>query len=370
MGAAPAATQRLAVMAPSFELLAHRYSTLLREVTARQHIVLCLAPQSDIEGQHVLTDLGAQTALFDPEPSGYFAARKAVQGVARILTEWQAGMMLGISDTTMALAAAGANASQVARIVSVCDGAPLGGFAADRHGTLSAHGYARAFDDSDAVVFHNHDDARAAASLHLVPADLQVHVVPGAGVNLVGFTPQDLPSAGAGLVFLMISALELRRGVADYIAAARETKARTPNSRFLLAGPAGKGRDAVHPASGQGAVEYLGAVADPRTLLAQCHVYVYPSHAEGIPQSILEAMASARPILTSDTPGCRETVDERVNGCLVSAGDAAGLALALESFVKRPDLLPSQARASRHKAERLFDERDVNRRMLAILGLD
>ncbi len=104
-------------------------------------------------------------------------------------------------------------------------------------------------------------------------------------------------------------------------------------------------------------------------LLAQCHIFVYPSHAEGMPQPVLEAMAAGRPIITTDVAGCRDTVDERVNGCLVKAGDARALAAAMESFLKRPDLIPSIARASRAKAERFCGIETVSGSLLAALGL-
>jgi glycosyltransferase involved in cell wall biosynthesis len=118
------------------------------------------------------------------------------------------------------------------------------------------------------------------------------------------------------------------------------------------------------------AVEYAGAPADPEALLASCHLFVYPSHAEGMPQPVLEAMAAGRPVITTDVAGCRDTVDERVNGCLVQAGDAKALAAAMESFLKRPDLIPPIARASRAKAERFCAQDTVNRSMLAALGLE
>ena len=88
-----------------------------------------------------------------------------------------------------------------------------------------------------------------------------------------------------------------------------------------------------------------------------------------MPQPVLEAMAAGRPIITSDIIGCRDTVDERVNGCLVKAGDAEALAVAMESFLKRPDLIPPIARASRAKAERFCSIASVNPPLFAALGI-
>jgi glycosyltransferase involved in cell wall biosynthesis len=89
-----------------------------------------------------------------------------------------------------------------------------------------------------------------------------------------------------------------------------------------------------------------------------------------MPQPVLEAMAAGRPIITTNVAGCRDTVDERVNGCLVEPGNARSLAEAMESFLKRPDLIPPIARASRAKAERFCGIETVNNGLLAALGID
>jgi glycosyltransferase involved in cell wall biosynthesis len=117
------------------------------------------------------------------------------------------------------------------------------------------------------------------------------------------------------------------------------------------------------------AVEYLGPAEDVAALLSQCHVFVYPSHAEGMPQPVLAAMAAGRPIITTNVAGCRDTVDERVNGCLVEPRNPRALAAAMESFLKRPDLIAPIARASRAKAERFCGIETVNSALIAALGL-
>jgi glycosyltransferase involved in cell wall biosynthesis len=89
-----------------------------------------------------------------------------------------------------------------------------------------------------------------------------------------------------------------------------------------------------------------------------------------MPRPLLQALAAGRPILATDVAGCRETVDERVNGCLVAPRDAAALADAMESFLRRPDLIPAMARASRAKAERFGTLAAVRRTMMSVVGID
>jgi glycosyltransferase involved in cell wall biosynthesis len=200
---------------------------------------------------------------------------------------------------------------------------------------------------------------------------LAVTVVPGAGVDIEGQTPLPLPALGQGLVFLMIGSCEARRGVMEYCAAATLLRRRAPTSRFLFAGlPAeGSGGIAAAELAQHPDVEYLGDAADHPDALEQCHVFVYPSRADGMPQPVLQAMAAGRPIVTTSIAGCRDTVDERVNGCLVAPRDAEALAEGMESYLKRPDLIPAMARASRAKAERFGTANSVKRTMMDLLRL-
>ena len=119
----------------------------------------------------------------------------------------------------------------------------------------------------------------------------------------------------------------------------------------------------------EGAIDYLGPLQDIRPALADCAVYVLPSYyREGTPRSVLEAMAMGRPIITTDMPGCRETVDDGVNGFLVPPRDPPALAAAMARFADSPDLIASMGAASA-RAEARYDVHGVNRTILDALDL-
>jgi glycosyltransferase involved in cell wall biosynthesis len=274
----------------------------------------------------------------------------------------------------MIYAALAAKSTGVDRVVLLVNALPghrfAGALAADE---MPAWRYGQALRAADEAVFYNRDDIALLKRLGLLPPDLPTTVVPGAGVDLDEHALQPLPPLSQGLVFLMIAALDRRKGVVEYCEAAREVRTRAPNTRFLLAGAPGEGPSGIDPnelAGFGGAVDYLGPAEDARARLAECHIFVYPAHAEGMPQPVLEAMAAGRPIITTNVAGCRDTVDERVNGCLVEAGNARALAAAMESFLKRPDLIPPIARASRAKAERFCGIATVDDGLLTALGID
>lgn len=372
---AASGSRRLALVAPSATSILKHRDTFLREVLRRGHRVLCLAPNAGGGQSPALEALGVECRAIDLRPPGLsiLANRKVEARLAAIFNEWRPDVVMGYGARPIVMAALAARRANVGRLVCLVNGLPEHGLSggADEDGIAARH-LARAFKASQAIVVHNCDDARRLKESGVVPEGLPITVVVGAGVDLEHHAVQPLPPFGEGLVFLMISRLGRSRGVGEYAAAARAVKARAPGARFLLAGPEGSGSDMVTlQAIGatDGTIEYLGVLDDVRPAIGRAHVYVYPSRAEGMPRSVLEALAAGRPVITTSTPGCRETVDERVNGCLVPLGDVTALAEAIESFLKRPDLIPAMTRASRIKAERRFDARDVNRVLLEVLEL-
>jgi glycosyltransferase involved in cell wall biosynthesis len=361
-GAPMSAVRRIAVVAPSGASLVGLRGGLIRAIIARRHGVTVYAREFEPADAKRLDALGATRHLLPPKAAGlgFFAERRQIATLADAFVQLRPHVLLAFGRETALLAARAARKAKRIAIIAVLNDLPAPG----RSGVPGASSdVGRLLALADMAVFHNADDARSLGRSGALPGDLVSIVVPGAGVDLCHFAVQPLPAVGEGLVFAMIARLDREKGVLDFCEAARLLKARAPSARFKLAGPPGTGPTGLTPVDLEAyrdCVEYLGPLGDVRPTLGACHVYVYPSHAEGMPRSVLEAMATGRPIITSAIAGCRDTVDERVNGCLVPPGDAAALAAAMETFLKRPDLIAPIARASRTKAERLFDDRDVH----------
>lgn len=225
----------------------------------------------------------------------------------------------------------------------------------------------------DTVIFHNHDNCDYFVATRLLRQPAKAVVVGGSGVDLSHFYQQPLPPAEDGAItFLLIARIVRYKGILEYARAAECLRARYPKSRFLLAGY----RDsnpltytdeewrfiALH-------VDYVGPSEDVRPLYGQAHVYVLPSYGEGMPRTVLEAMASGRAIVTTNTYGCRETVEEGVNGHLVPVREWEPLAEALERFLVNRSSYVNMGAASRHRARRFFDLESVNRQMMTALGV-
>jgi glycosyltransferase involved in cell wall biosynthesis len=203
-----------------------------------------------------------------------------------------------------------------------------------------------------------------------------VCVVNGSGVDVASFTVRPLPAAAlSGAVrFLFIGRLLGDKGVREYAQAARLLKRSHPQVQCALVGWIDSNPNAITQAEldgwvADGSIEFLGRLADVRPAIEACSVYVLPSYREGTPRTVLEAMAMGRAIVTTDAPGCRETVVHGDNGFLVPVQDAEALAQAMRRFIEEPDLQTSMGARARKIAEDKYDVHKVNAVMLAGMGL-
>jgi glycosyltransferase involved in cell wall biosynthesis len=220
------------------------------------------------------------------------------------------------------------------------------------------------------VMFQNPDDRAFFIQKGIADAG-KCTVVNGSGVDLDHYYPTPLPSE---LVFLLIARLLKDKGIREYVQAARLVRRSRPDARFILVGPRDPGPAAVPEAElaswvSQEGIEYRGPTEDVRAAITEAMVFVLPSYREGTPRTVLEAMAMCRPIITTDVPGCRETVIEGVNGFLVPAKDAVRLAGAMLRFASDLSLASRMGRASREIVENKYDVRRVNQQMLLSMGL-
>jgi glycosyltransferase involved in cell wall biosynthesis len=227
------------------------------------------------------------------------------------------------------------------------------------------------------VFFQNPDDLALFQERGILKSHARVCVVNGSGVDVASFVVQPLPDGAAhGAVrFLFIGRLLGDKGVREYAQAARLLKRRYPQVQCALVGWIDSNPNAIKQAEldgwvADGSIEFLGRLADVRPAIEASSVYVLPSYREGMPRTILEAMAMGRAIVTTNAPGCRETVVDGENGFLVPVQDAAALAQAMRRFIEEPALLTSMGARSRQMAEDKYDVHKVNEVMLAGMGLE
>lgn len=229
--------------------------------------------------------------------------------------------------------------------------------------------YRLALNRSQRVFFQNREDRALFVTERLV-RETRTGLLPGSGVDLDHFAPLPPRPADGQLRFLLVARMLWDKGVGEFIEAARRIKQTRPEARFQLLGfldvpnPRAIDRAAVDGWVAEGIVEYLGVTEDVRPFLAAADCIVLPSYyREGVPRSLIEAAAMALPLITTDWSGCREVVDEGVNGFLVAPRDAGSLASAIAAFCALPDARRTEmGAAGRHKAVTEFDEAVILRR--------
>lgn len=232
--------------------------------------------------------------------------------------------------------------------------------------------YRMGLKSADTVIFQNPDDKTLFEDLGLINRKSRSLRVFGSGVDRDAFPPRPMPDAP---IFLMMARLLADKGVREYVQAARIVLRQYPEARFILAGgldpnPAAIAKAEVDDWVNEGVVEYLGHVKSAHPVLARCRYYVLPSYREGTPRSVLEAMSIGRPIITTDVPGCRETVVHGHNGLLVPPRSSAALAEAMIEMIRSSnDAMLAMGNASKEIVRARFDVHDVNQTIIKAMGL-
>lgn len=214
------------------------------------------------------------------------------------------------------------------------------------------------------VFFQNADDRDLFVRRRIVRLH-QTRLLPGSGVDLDRFRPDGGPPPAA-ICFLFVGRILRDKGVREFVEAARQLRLRHPDWRFCLLGPIDEGnRSGISEAElaswvKEEVVEYLGQAADVRPHLASSTAVVLPSYREGLPRSLLEAAAMARPLIATDVPGNRQIVEHGINGLLCEARSHASLADAMETVgLMDPERREAMGNHGRSKVEREFSEQRV-----------
>ena len=221
------------------------------------------------------------------------------------------------------------------------------------------------------LVLQNPDDVALFERARLVdPA--AIRLIPGSGVNCERFAPSGARGRGGRFRVVLPARLLWDKGVAEYVEAARRLRAEGKAIDFLLAGDPDPGNPAAVPEASlrdwaaEGLVDWLGHVDDMPGLFASVDAVILPSYREGLPKGLIEAGACGLPLVTTDVPGCREVVEDGVDGLLVPARDSVSLANAISRLADDPSLCDRLGKAVRRKVLAQFDERIVVARTLAV----
>ena len=226
----------------------------------------------------------------------------------------------------------------------------------------------------DKLIFLNPDDPLDLINKYSINIK-KTEILVGIGLNLKNYPYQAVPNIHQPIKFLFIGRLLKEKGIHDFVAAAKLVKMKYPETQFTVLGaidPYNLGalkQSELDELITLNIIHYPGHVNNVKNWITSSHVFVLPSYREGVPRSTQEAMAIGRPIITTDVPGCRETLQDGVNGFLVPKWSPEVLAEKMIYFIDHSDQIEKMGYESYKIAQEKFDADKVNQRLLNILGL-
>lgn len=225
---------------------------------------------------------------------------------------------------------------------------------------------------SKKIIFQNKDDKKLFLELKIIKDKKKMSVVNGSGIDLNAFRFSRLP---AKHIFLMIARLLIDKGIREYFKASIIVKKKFPNVEFRLIGDLDQNPSSLNKKElkfwlKKSKIKYLGRRNSVKSALKSCRYFVLPSYREGTPRTILEALSIGRPVITTNVPGCRETVVNKKNGLLVPSKNSMALANAMIELIKKKDKkIKSMAKESYLIAREKYEIDKVNTNMLNIMNL-
>lgn len=346
---------------------------LIRALVAQGHEVVAVAPYDDYAPR--LAELGCRFVALPMDNKGTHPGRDLLLFLRflKLLRRERPDVYLGY---TIKPNVYGSSAAHLLGIPVVNNIAGLGtAFIRDSWLTrLVRRLYKTALSRSYHVFFQNDEDKLLFIEQGLVAGE-KASRLPGSGINLDTFCHEPMSlSVNRPFRFLLVARLLWDKGVGEYIEAARLVHLKYPSAKFQLLGFLDvQNHTAISSAQmnewvNEGVVEYLGVADDVKPYLTAADCVVLPSYREGVPRSLLEAAAMGRPIVTTDAVGCRDAVEDGMNGLLCRVADASDLADKLLQMMEMSG--PDRARmgqAGRRKMELEFDEKIVIARYLQLV---
>lgn len=353
---------------------------LLRELKANGHHVVAVAPDSHaaVEAELANWGVGFRVVPMDRTGTSLIGDAALLAAYVRLMVAEKPDLVLAYTQKPIIYGGIAARLMCVPRFYAMMSGLGYVFSEASAHRRLLRRSVARLYREavrrSRGIFVFNADDRQDMIDFGIVGEHQNVVRVPGSGVDLDRFMSVPLPRGR--MRFLLVGRLMRDKGIHEFLEAAAVIRRDHPEAEFCILGhyehsnPTGIDEVECARLARQYPVQFIPGTSDVRPYLASCSVFVLPSYyREGLPRTILEAMATGRPVITTDMPGCRDPIIEGENGFLVAPRDAGSLRQAMQRFIDNPELVARMGARSRDLVEKVYDVRKVNRQLLDEMDL-
>jgi glycosyltransferase involved in cell wall biosynthesis len=354
-------------------------AALIKALCKRGIKIFALAPNYENSTRDEVRALGAEPVDYPLRPTGNnpFLDVNAVMHLVKIIKKLQPDVVLSRAVKPVIYGSISARLAGVPRRIAMIEG--LGFVFIQNTDEINVKRYILKYFVmwlyriglfcADRVVFLNPDDQKEFIENKLL-LSRKSFLLGGIGVDLKKW--QSKPPVIEPVTFLLVARLLREKGIEQYAQAARMIKQRHPKTRFILLGgidenPGALKLKEINSWVDEGILEWHGHVS-VQPWMEKSSVFVLPSYyREGVPASTQEAMATGRAIITTDAPGCRETVVDGENGFLIPVRNYKALAEKMNAFIEQPELIVRMGNASRLIAEERYDVNRVNEKLIALL---
>ena len=363
--------KKLCIVATNGNSLINFRGPLIRQFAASGFDVTCVSIEPESEMKEAIQELGASYVQVEGDRvgTGIFSGFGMIKAYKKLFRQLKPDICFLYMSKPIAFGGYAAIRSKIKHVNILVNGLENAYY---RTGIkdfivrcVMSTAYRYVSNRSDNVFFQNHDDMNYFKSHRILKRDNAI-VVGGSGVDMDHFAKAELPVEP---IFLMVARLLWSKGIREYLEAVAKLKENCPQAKVMLVGGLDHNDEALSEEElnqyiKKADIEYCGYAEDVRPYLNKCSVFVLPSYHEGLPRSVIEAMAVGRAIITTDVPGCRETVIDGENGYLVPVRESEPLYEKMRALADDEALRQRMAEASYRICQQRFDVNIVNRTML------
>ena len=368
--------KRIMLIASASSSLKNFRGDFIKALINESYEVYAAAPEMDEKTYDFLTSIHAIPLEFQLQRSGLnpFKDLQAIKSLKQIIKKNNIDLVYPYTIKPVIYGSLAANSLNVP-VISLITG--LGytfsgmSFKAKLLQKISQLLYKKALKQNKLVVLQNKDDYELFIQKKILTKSQKYDIVSGSGVNLNKFKFREKESDGNKIEFVFVARLIKEKGINLYIEAAKILKLKYPQAIFHIVGdppqdsPSAIDNTILEHENKKGTIVHHGWINNVPELLSNCHVFVLPTfYREGIPRSILEALSIGMPIITTDSPGCKETILKDKNGILIEPRNLDSLIEAMEYFIQNPIKIKEMGINSRKYAEERFDVNIINSHLI------